>query len=259
MNQEHYERVKRVLNKSRAAKDKVFGKRKRVIVPKSREELDALVSNIMKIVKLCGDLWEEEFSEGGEDAKGLHLDLSGADLSRSLFAGAGHPGRPDSPLNYADLRHANLDNTQWLFFEMRHADLTGASLRKAGIEHVWFGGSIFSQANLSGATIELWGSEDSTPVDFTGANLSGAIIQLGSWWIPMILTEAQMDGCRVERAGENVDIASFRKNLRVLKSGLSKDQRAQTKVEKTWWNLVHQFFAGKKPPIVRNGGDHGTV
>jgi uncharacterized protein YjbI with pentapeptide repeats len=214
-NQEHYEKIRRVLSKSdavMAAMVKEFGQ----------------IRGMVEAIGQCRTLWADEFPRKDGNGGQVRLDLSSADFSGGLFVGH---GRESAPLNHANLQDAKLDRTRWLMGHLMDADLTRASLRGSTIAGLVCEGVVFREADLSGADIQLFPGTDSKPVDFTNANFTGATIKL-ILPIPIILTGAKMNGCRVVPTTTSTnpqDVASYNQARDAFFSGLSEEQRAQMK------------------------------
>jgi hypothetical protein len=141
----------------------------------------------MAMMEAGRTLWPE-----GLAGVALPLDLSGVDFTAGVLAGYG------DELNRASFKEARLDRTRWFGLHVKHADFTGASLRDAFLGAVFCEGSTFRGADLSGARLGMIAID--APADFTGANLSGAQLILGSP-LRAIFTDARVDGLRVT-AGE---------------------------------------------------------
>lgn len=144
---------------------------------------------------LLSKMLDEYFGIPGEFPEGLKL--AGANLSGALFFFI------FKTLEHADLRGATLDGASWVSSSLKNARLDDASLKNCTIGgHSELSGASFKNADLSGSRISF--SDYSTvekPVDFTGANLEGATLEvLTSFSDGMfILKKAKMKGCKVPK------------------------------------------------------------
>jgi hypothetical protein len=179
-------------------------------------------------------LWEEEF----RDSKGFR-DLSYAELSGGLFC---CQKDWDAPLRYANFHEAQLDGTIWFQVHLKNVNFSGASLRESWIDAMSLEGSAFRGADLSGAHLTLYFfKEDESPIDFSNATLSGTTIEVGvsalynsgptrtkSPRLPIVLTGAQMNGCRVGADNAHGHSREGQKQiLEMFVSCLSEEQRSQ--------------------------------
>jgi uncharacterized protein YjbI with pentapeptide repeats len=107
------------------------------------------------ILKKGVDAWNEWRDQ---EAPGLKVNLSGADLIGANLSGANLSG--------ADLIDANLLDSNLIHANLSEADLSGAHLSRATLIGATLSGANLIAANLSGA--------DLSGVDLIGATLSGA-------------------------------------------------------------------------------------
>ena len=168
MNQEHYDKVKRVLSKSEAT------------LTAFKQKMDVKEA-LVACAGACNDIWEQEFPVAQGYGDRVHLDLSGSDLQGGLFASLGGTGC----LNGADFRRAQLDGSRWVFIHVKGATFAKASLRGCNAIGLCCGGSVFHETDLSGSDMDL--IVDDKPLDLLGANLTAARIRP----LPPSLTEEQ--------------------------------------------------------------------
>jgi hypothetical protein len=200
MDPDHYEKVRRVLTESTA------------LLQKLQKEMtpDKLPGAFLK---QCNNLWRKEFPTN------MRLDLSGANFSDMVFGGFA------IILTGANLKGANLDRTWWGFMvHLSGADLTRATLRGARINGPDADGTIFREADLSEARIILRSVTRRKPADLTNANLTNASIAVDCKTPPgLILTGAQMDGCRALVAEEVL----VKQAINVFQARLTPEQLSQ--------------------------------
>src|SRR6266704_1697196 len=105
-----------------------------------QQQLDVLRQGVTAL-----NIWREQH-------RGIHLNLSGADLRAAHLSGANlsHANLITADLRGADLRAANLNEAL-----LSGANLSGADLRAADLSHANLSGAILSGAILSGATVGL--------------------------------------------------------------------------------------------------------
>jgi len=130
-----------------------------------QQQLDVLRQGVTAL-----NIWREQH-------RGIHLNLSGADLRAAHLSGANlsHANLITADLRGADLRAANLNeallsgaNLSGAYFIgadlsfanlkeaiLSHANLSGADLRATDLSHANLSGAILSGAILSGATVGL--------------------------------------------------------------------------------------------------------
>jgi len=214
MNQQHYDKVKRVLAQSEHIMEEVL-------------RSASSTADVTPVAGRCEPLWKTEFPDGWRATPDARLDLSGADLRGGVFAGT-YQG---FPMHGADLRGAQLDDTRWLFFGMQEADLSGASLRNARAMGLFCGGTTFREADLSGAHLALL-STSAKPIDLSQANLAGAAVYLSGENVQFLLEGAVVDNLRiVVRTGRSPkEQADKQKALEALLAALSETQRAAVSV-----------------------------
>ncbi|HVT45171.1 MAG TPA: pentapeptide repeat-containing protein [Thermoanaerobaculia bacterium] len=146
----------------------------------------------------CGQVWNQEF--GTSDL--ADLDLGSADFSGLLFAGVS--------FERCSFAEAKLDGTRWIGVPLKECDFTGAALRNAAFVMANTPGSKFRTANVSGAYISYFMADETTPVDFSDANLTAASLQLlGD--VPLILSGADLTGVTVSGSPES--LAKMRNQL----------------------------------------------
>lgn len=183
MNPEHYERVRRAVERTGAAAKAASSGRDMSRVQDRMAQSDDQTRAGQRA-------WSEAFA-GFED---FPLDLSGSDFSGFLFAG----GRDQ--LKGANFAGACLDRSNWWGAVLIGANLAGASLRSSafGVPYSTQGCS-FRGADLTGAISSLC-ENDST--DFTDADLSGATLRFAEGGTgTYTLTGANLTGATVERGG----------------------------------------------------------
>jgi len=174
---------------------------------------------VPELAKNADHIWKAEFPSGGP------LNLAGAEFSGRLFIGY------TDALNGANLRGAKLDRSRWSSIHMKHADLSGADLRNAQCFTLCCEGSRFTDADLSGAYVDLVTGE--TPVDLSGANLSGATIVLGSY-CNLNVTRANLARAKVGPTGRELSKAAIEQYKRArdqFLARISEDQRRQITIE----------------------------
>jgi uncharacterized protein YjbI with pentapeptide repeats len=215
MNEEHYQKVKRVLERTA---DAMAG----MLRQTNLEGGDAVLAAIPQLLRPGRDLWLAELPADQGFGVQERLDLSGADLSGGLFiAMPGYGG-----LNGANLRAARLDNTIW-FIHLKHADLSGASFRNASLVMLACEGSVFHGADFSGAQAQFLVGEHDPPADFTDANFSGATLHI-SGPSALIMAGCRMDGCRVIGKTESgPQAAYYKRGLDQFLASLAEEQRSQ--------------------------------
>jgi len=208
MRQEDYQRVRLATQRSQSI----------------MHELTRTIGAREAVLETCRSseaVWKEIFPDVAE-----RLDLSGADFTGALFT-----GDTATPLDYADFRGAKLDRTRWLNLRIRGGDFTGASLRGASTLLFSCFGCVFREADLSGAKLLAIGT-DAMPTDFSGANLSGAELQVFG---PenLTVTGANTAGMTVKLFGQGSltgDRAKDRELLDQFLSQFSEEQKAGIKV-----------------------------
>ena len=170
-------------------------------------------------------VWPRELKTGSG------LDLSGADLSGSIFAYPGYYS--DQPLDGAGFQNGRLDDTEWLCLRLNNTDFAGASLRNCFMVRVDCQKTNFREADLTGAHLAMLESAREFPPDFSSANLSEARIALAWPWRP-VLDGANLDGCTVTYIAPRSarDKPALDKALDDFVSRLSEEQRNRIVIER---------------------------
>jgi uncharacterized protein YjbI with pentapeptide repeats len=180
-----------------------------------------------RIQAIASTFWTDAFPDGKRNGLGIRtfLDLSGADLPREVFSLIS-PGF----LKGANFSSANLQDSSWTSCSVRRANFTNANLRGLHGLPLFVGGTNFSGADLSGSTLVLLCDEDT--VDFRGANLTGASMDLSDAG-HFSVTGAQLAGLQVKFTSYHGTETSAQRAARKkdFLSSLSPEQRAQVSVD----------------------------
>ena len=162
-----------------------------------------LNNSIAAIFSEGNKLWFEEFSKQEGWGKTRYLDLGDADYSGSFFVSGG--GTVDGFLKNANFKRAKLIQTEWLYIDLSNVNFSHSALSKSHFESCSANGTLFREADLREAYINLYSS--SNPSDFSGADLRDATIILGAYLSPIIsfalgpkyiLKGAKMHGCKIK-------------------------------------------------------------
>ncbi len=133
----------------------------------------------------------------------------------------------------ADFSRAKLEGSVWAASDTKHACFRNANMRKVNFFAINCEGAIFTGADLSEANLyspEGW-LQNQEPLDFTGANLTGAEITL-STPLRFKLTDAKIKGLRIclpESKSASVKEMN-ENNLNIFLEGLDHEQRSQLKI-----------------------------
>jgi len=211
LNQEHYQRVLRVVLQSEPF-------RQTFVAAKGH------VAAALSAAQNCSAFWKKEFNTQDGYGKGAGFVLVGAMLDNAFFADAPYSG--SKLFNGADLRSAKLNRSIWLNMEIEHANFTRANLHEALMLHIWCNGAKFRESDLSGCEFYFVGAEDQTPIDFTNADLTNTTIHLREP-LPAIFHGANMSGCRIKLDYNNdFQMKSSKKALDLLLNSLTQEQRS---------------------------------
>jgi len=214
MNEEHYNKVLKVMALTAAAHRELM---------KKMNAKDSLVA----LARVSNAFWEQEFPTAQGYGTMTRIDLRGADLRGRVFASLCGTGCLDG----ADFAGANLEGSLWLLIHAKHADFTNANMRNSVMMGLGCQGARFAGADLSGADLG-WllagGDDQKEPLDFSGANLTGARIELRCP-IGLDFAGANLQGFRVPLLGASnaSDIESLRKAREMFLASLTPEQRAQ--------------------------------
>lgn len=220
MNQQHYEKLQRVLRRSQAEWGPQYAKFKAIghtSGESGKAELDATL--ILPFV--CEDFWRDDFPKEQGYGTTVTLDLNGADLTKGVFAGLLLGGQ----LNGANFRNTCLDGTSWNV-RASGVDFTEASFRGASIVKSRFSKCVFRRATLCDSTINQLLCDDGQQSDFSEADLSNSTIILFGDPHGMILTDANLTGCRILVAS-GMKRSERKRALRGFLDNLSEEQRGQ--------------------------------
>jgi len=175
--------------------------------------------------KACALFWNHEFPIGEGWGETQYVDVSGSDLTGGMFFAY--------PADVLCLRHARfggarLDGTRWFYCQLGGADFAGASLRNCLMFGVIAPGACFHGADLTGSRIGYMAlNVKDDPIDFTGANLSGADIMLTEQ--RFVLTGAKMAGSRIREGAKATEAErqAYKALVDDFLANLSADQRAE--------------------------------
>lgn len=219
MNQQHYEKLQRVLRRSQAEWGHQDARFKAIGHP-SGESRKAEYAATLFLPYVCEDFWRDDFPKEQGYGATVTLDLNGADLKKGVFAML-----TGEQLNGANFRNACLDGTLWSV-HASGVDFTEASFRRAYIVSSTFSKCVFRRATLCDSIIDRLHCDDGQQSDFSEADLSNSTIRLFGDPHGMILTDANLTGCRILVASGRKRSERKRALMDFL-DNLSEEQRGQ--------------------------------